>query len=124
MTSHSSPPIKRNSPDWRNTLYEFHHVAVPKYKLRSQAIALYTALFSKVKKDGHVSMGNDELMLKSGIASNRTFWKARDRLIEVGIIEIVKIGNVQKECTLYKIKLRGRPNCVRQNKGGQDGVSN
>ena len=115
----SNPPKQRNAPDWRNTIYQFHCEAVPKYNLRSQEIAMYSALFSKVKSNGLVQMGNPELMVKSGIVNNVAFRKTRNRLIETGIITIVKKGTVQKKCTIYKIKLMGRPTHAKPNKNDQ-----
>ena len=123
-TQQQDSPKQQDSPDWRNTLYQFHDAAVPKYELRSQEIAMYSALLSKVKNTGLIKMGNAELMEKSGIANKTAFWRARNRLVEAGIIEIVKLGNVFKECTLYKIKLVGRPKHIKRNNDNQSDVSN
>lgn len=95
--------------DWRNTLYEFHKVAVPKFQLRPQEIAIYTALLSCVKSNGKVSKSNVDLMAAAGIGNERTFKKARDRLVETGTISIIQKGIAKKKNTTYKIKLLGPP---------------
>ena len=114
MSTNSQKPkqngLSNDPPDWRNTLYQFHDKAVEKYKLKPQEIAIFTTLFSMVKKDGLIQMGNQEVMRKSGISNKTAFKKSRDRLVEAGIITIVKKGTIFNECTLYRIKLMGKPN--------------
>ena len=109
MNSDTKKTKQEDQIDWRNTLYQFHLKAVPKYKLKPQEIAVYTAMFSSTKKTGFIQIGNAELMKKSGIVNNVAFRKSRDKLIECGIISIVKKGNIKKVCTTYKLKLLGRP---------------
>ena len=114
MDTNSQKPEPNDSPnappDWRNTLYQFHEVAVEKYKLKPREIAIFTTLFSKVKSNGQYQMGNVELMKKCGISNKESFQTSRDKLVSAGIIEIVKKGNMYGECTVYKIKLLGPPN--------------
>lgn len=105
----------KKAPDWRNTLYQFHEVAVEKHGFRSQEIAIYTALLSKVKKSGFIKMGNNELMRLAGIANWRTFNKARDRLIETKVISIIDKGVAKLKYTTYKVTLIGKPKPKKQN---------
>lgn len=99
----------KDAPDWRNTLYQFHNKAVEKYKLKPREIAIYTTLFSKVKRNGKIQMGNAELMRKSGISNKESFKKSRDKLRKARIIKIIKKGNVYSKCTVYRITLMGPP---------------
>ena len=105
--------MNTKQPDWRNTLYQFHNIAVEKHKLKPQEIAVFTALFSKVKK-GHVCISNSELMKKCGISNRKAFRKSRDRLVEAKIITIVKKGSVYTEPTQYRLKMMGKPKITEQ----------
>ena len=96
-------------PDWRHTLYQFHHQAVEKYGLRPSEIAVYTAMLSLTKPNGTATVGHIELQKLTGIKHVQTLKKARDKLIESGIITIRKQGNSIKGCTVYDIKLMGTP---------------
>lgn len=106
--------MSSKKPDWRHSLYQFHHQAVEKYKLRPAEIAVYTAMLSLAKSNGTVTVGHQQLLSMTGIKHVLTMKKARDRLIEVGIIQIAKQGNSVKGCTVYKIKLMSTPNQFRR----------
>ncbi|MCL2623451.1 MAG: hypothetical protein FWD31_07275 [Planctomycetaceae bacterium] len=99
----------KQNPDWRNTLYQFFDKGVGKYSLRRQEITLYMVLLSKVSRDGLIKIGNAELMRKSAIGDKSTFKKARDRLVEIGMIEIADKGKPNREFTNYRVKLLGKP---------------
>ena len=98
-----------NQPDWRHSLFIFHTKTVEKYQLRPPEIAVFTALFSLVKKNGRVEVGHKQLMAMTGIKHLLTFKKARDRLIEKNILTILKQGNSIKGCTVYKLRLLTTP---------------
>ena len=101
--------MSSKKPDWRHTLYQFHHQAVEKYGLRPPEIAVYTAMLSLAKPNGTATVGHLELQKLTGIKHVQTLKKARDKLIEVGIITITKQGNSIKGCTIYSIRLMGTP---------------
>lgn len=122
MDSEKRAKKRENSPDWRNTLYQFHTVAVPKFALTSQEIAVFTSLLSAVKSNGRTQRSNADLMQASGIGNERTFIKARNRLVEVGILSVVERGVAKRKNTTYKVKLIGAPKKEGQKMGKQLGA--
>lgn len=106
---------KRTGVDWRNTQYQFHAAAVPKYGFRPFEIAIFNALFSALNKEnvtdgfGTIQMSNVTLMERAGLTNRESFRKARDRLIEAGVIRILKKGIAREQNTTYQVKLLGSP---------------
>lgn len=82
---------------------------MPKFNLSTQEIAIFTSLLSKVKANGRTQRSNADLMKASGIGNERTFIKARNRLVEVGILTVIEKGVAKRKNTTYKVKLIGKP---------------
>ena len=112
-TKNTQYPDVRKGPDWRNTIFQFTENAVKKFKLKSQEIAIFCALFACAKNRGRgygiATIDSRELMARSGISDYRAFKKARDKLAHLNIVEIVKKGNLNNGKSKYSIKLLGKP---------------
>ena len=114
MPTTSSKKTKgKTDHDCRNTLWMLYYDAVEKYNLSKAEVTLYGALYAGSKQGGFVQIGNSKLMRISVIGDKTTFKKARDRLIELGFIKIIKKGTAQKEYTTYWVKRMQKPNLTK-----------